>query len=84
MFDRCMTDSLCLGMLLMIVVLNSDTPAQFGNVRLRSTAAGGQAAHMSIDLFNSSKKEAPVWALLEWRGSLLLPTAYSERSSFPQ
>ena len=44
MFDRCMTDSLCRGMPLMIVVLNSDTPAQPGKVRLWSTAAEGQAA----------------------------------------
>ena len=49
MFGCCMTDSLCRGMPLMIVVLNSDTPAQPGKVRLWSTAAEGQAARMSFD-----------------------------------
>jgi hypothetical protein len=49
MFDRCMTDSLCRGMPLMIVVLESDTHAQPGHDGFRFTAAEGQAARMFID-----------------------------------
>ena len=48
MFDCCMTDSLCRGMPLMIVVLDFATHAQPGDVRFWSTAAEGQAARMFI------------------------------------
>ena len=44
MLDRCMTDSLCRGMSLMIVVLDFATHAHPGNFRFCSTAAEGQAA----------------------------------------
>ena len=49
MFGRCMTDSLCRGMPLMIVVLDFATHAQPGNDTFLSTAAEGQAARMSFD-----------------------------------
>lgn len=44
MFESCMTDSLCRGMRLMIVVLDFATHAQPGNDTFFSTAAEGQAA----------------------------------------
>ena len=46
LFDRCMTDSLCRGMPLMIVVLDSATHAQLGHDTFGSTAAEGQAVRM--------------------------------------
>ena len=46
MFGRCMTDSLCRGMPLMIVVLNSATHTQPGHHLFCSTAAEGQAARL--------------------------------------
>ena len=49
MFDRCMTDSLCRGMPLMIVVLDFATHAQPGHDTFCSTAAEGQAARMPLD-----------------------------------
>lgn len=44
MFGRCMTDSLCRGMPLMIVVLDFATHAQPSHDTFLSTAAEGQAA----------------------------------------
>ena len=44
-----MTDSLCRGMPLMIVVLDSATHAQLGHDTFWSTAAEGQAARMPLD-----------------------------------
>mgnify|MGYP006180965023 CR=1 FL=1 len=44
MLGCCMTDSLCRGMPLMIVVLDSATHAQLGYDTFWSTAAEGQAA----------------------------------------
>ena len=49
MFGRCMTDSLCRGMPLMIVVLDFATHAQLVDDAFLSTAAEGQAARMSFD-----------------------------------
>jgi len=48
MFDRCMTDSLCRGMPLMIVVLDFATHAQPDHHIFCFTAAEGQAARMFI------------------------------------
>jgi hypothetical protein len=48
MFGRCMTDSLCRGMPLMIVVLDFATHAQPGHHIFCFTAAEGQAARMFI------------------------------------
>ena len=46
MLGCCMTDSLCRGMPLMIVFLDSATHAQLGHDTFGSTAAEGQAVRM--------------------------------------
>ena len=57
---------------------------QFGHARLWIALEFCKTMPDEMLTFNLHKKEAPNWALLKWRGSLLLPTACSEHPNFPQ